>query len=165
MRFKRRLIEIRKRIKSISLGLHKDQCWEWDGCRSDFGYGLLSFGGKSVKAHRVSFAIKNGVEILKRKDIKICHSCDNPPCVNPRHLFSGTQAENIADMINKGRKVNPAPRLGAENPAAKLSMESVRNMRRHRIKTGDSYAKIGKIFGVSNMTAFRTVTRKSWSHV
>lgn len=78
----------------ISGGL--DACWEWQGRRQPDGYGL--FG--SAKAHRASFAAFNG-EIPSRYEVR--HTCDNPPCVNPRHLIVGTHGDNMRDMADRLR--------------------------------------------------------------
>ncbi len=79
------------------------ECWGWIGSRDHGGYATLSGGtGRSpIKAHRVSYEIYIG-PIPSGMDI--CHRCDNPPCTNPSHLFPGTAADNMADMIQKGRQ-------------------------------------------------------------
>lgn len=85
--------------------VHKTgSCWLWKAGVDIGGYGVFTFKGKSVKAHRVSYElaydpIPEGLFVL--------HKCDNPPCVNPKHLFVGTIAENNADRNNKGRTVAP----------------------------------------------------------
>lgn len=75
-------------------------CWDWKGSKSR-GYGKLNINGKQKRAHRVSY------EMFKHKippGLVVMHSCDNPGCVNPDHLSTGTQNDNIQDMIKKGRK-------------------------------------------------------------
>ena len=79
-----------------------DDCWEWKGWKDKDGYGGLSYKGVTYKAHRVSYELYSGIA---PGDKCVCHSCDNPSCVNPDHLWLGTQKENVHDMIAKGRRV------------------------------------------------------------
>jgi len=80
----------------------KTLCWEFTGALNNSGYGVVRFKGKPRLAHRVMFSIAfPDVNIEK---LQVLHKCDNPKCVNPLHLFTGSHQDNMADMTNKGRR-------------------------------------------------------------
>ena len=85
----------------------KDSCWEWIGSKEKGGYGIFYYHGANKLAHRFSWEVLYG-KIPKR--MVICHKCDNPSCVNPNHLFLGTQEDNLRDMHYKGRAKPPPKR-------------------------------------------------------
>ena len=80
-----------------------DECWEWTGSRDQRGYGKLAVarGQSPVRASRVALAIRLGRPI--GDGMCACHSCDNPPCCNPAHLYEGNQSQNLQDAVRRGR--------------------------------------------------------------
>lgn len=84
-----------------------NDCWEWQGmCLPETGYGVFTLGRQKVYAHRYSYQIANG-EIPE--GLLVLHKCDNPPCVNPAHLYAGTQFDNMRDARERGRLRQKAP--------------------------------------------------------
>lgn len=98
-------------------------CWIWKGCISKKGYGQFSVYKRkgSIMAHRTSWEMRN--KTIPR-NMQVCHSCDNPPCVNPAHLFLGTNQDNQIDSSIKGRNA-----FGSKHPNAKLTWNDVRSIR------------------------------------
>jgi hypothetical protein len=75
-------------------------CWLWLGSKSCEGYGQVTIQGETIGTHRFSYLYFKGED---SGDLLICHECDNPPCVNPKHLWLGTNSDNMQDMLAKGR--------------------------------------------------------------
>ncbi len=137
-----------------------DYCWLWMGPRQLSGHGLIGKGGRSggmFGAHRVSWMLANGPI---PSGMCVCHSCDNPPCVNPAHLFLGTQADNLADMRRKNRHGKFNHRSAMEKVSV-LSMESASAIRSLGSE-GVPSAEIARIYGISQAHARRVIIGKSW---
>lgn len=130
-----------QRLTEVGWDVTASGCWEWRGLRSR-GYGVLSAGGSNHRAHRVAYvAAGNGLEA----DQVVCHRCDNPPCVNPAHLFAGTPGDNVADMTAKGRGNTTGLALGRPTPS--LSADDVREIR-ERCARGETQAAVARRFGL-----------------
>lgn len=91
-------------IRFHSKYVKSNGCWEWIGTRTDNGhkgfYGVIGINKKQLYAHRVMWQLANG---KTPKNLEVCHKCDNPPCVNPDHLFLATHKDNLLDAKSKGR--------------------------------------------------------------
>ena len=132
-------------------------CWEWIGCRDPDGYGLMTYKGRVTRAHRLSFQVfKAPIEA----GALILHHCDNPPCINPAHLYAGDQMQNEADKRNRDR--GPA---GERNVKAKLIDEQIRAMRLMYAEANGTISKaaVGRAFGVSKSTSTRIINYKLWT--
>lgn len=138
-----------------------DECWHWSGHSNSKGYGDLFVEGKYELAHRLAWRIHFG-EIPV--GIFVCHHCDEPSCVNPRHLFLGTHADNMADMMAKGRHSHASRNSGEENPHAKLNGIDVQLIRRARA-AGLRASEIARDFGICTRHVRSIVSRQYWPDV
>lgn len=104
-----------------------NECWEWQAARLKTGYGWFNTPLGARAAQRVAAYLSG---ILDRLDSPLCvlHKCDNPPCCNPAHLFTGTNQDNVADRVAKGR-TKGKPQHGEKNGASKLSDLNVKQIR------------------------------------
>lgn len=143
------------RFKSKFVRKDDDECWLWTACTDDDGYGIFTLRGKNVKASRFSMAL-HGTLV---GDADCCHSCDTPACVNPKHLFQGTAAENAFDRNNKGRQAK-----GKRHGRAKLTEDKVLEILK-LLSSGSSHKSIVERFGVSYTQVKRIDRREQWKHV
>lgn len=135
----------------------KNACWDWQGrIQVRTGYGSLVYQGERYPAHRASYEAHFGPI---PPDLCVCHTCDNRPCVNPSHLFLGTNADNSADMVRKGRQAK-----GETSGNARLTTDQVRMIRKLRAQ-GLSYGKLAGQFGVTPRTIKLISTREIWKHI
>ena len=133
-----------------------DDCWEWQGStRGKMGYGNISWQGRMLGTHRVSWTLHNGPI---PEGGHVLHKCDNPPCCNPAHLFLGDNAANVADKMAKGRHRYDT---GEDHPRSKMTWERVRELRR-RSAAGVPYSVLARTFNISKATVGQIVTRRTW---
>ena len=137
-------------------------CWNWTGAKNDKGYGTVQVYGFKMYAHRLSLVLV-GRDIPQGRKEVVRHTCDNPACVNPDHLQVGTQAENMADMIRKGRQCFPGcgGLNGESNPAATITKETAKAIR-DQYSQAEGYRKLATRFGISKTQAYRIVKSRSW---
>lgn len=133
-------------------------CLIFGGYKNEEGYGSLHKDGNLVKPHREVWALENG-EIPPK--MCVCHTCDNPSCINIEHLFLGTHRENMEDKARKGRVTNA---IGSKNPAAKLKEEDIPVIR-SAIKEGETCYSIGRRYKVSGEAILHIKHNRKWKHV
>jgi hypothetical protein len=136
-----------------------NECWPWKNkpaCKQ--GYGMLRVGRKWVRyAHRVSYELHNGeLPEHSHEGPYVLHTCDNPICVNPHHLYLGSPRQNSDDMMERERQCR-----GSERPSAKLSEEDIPAIR----QMAGSQRAIARIYGVSNTAIHAIKVGKKWKHI
>jgi hypothetical protein len=151
--------------------LEENECWLWTGAKSSKGYGRFKVKGKLLAPHRIIYTLFNKNELM---DLFVCHSCDNPPCCNPSHLFAGTNSENMKDCFQKGRITMPIyrggrkkgmrGRQGERSHFSKLKNEDVLQIR----ALSDQGIKpiiLSELFNVTSTCIRLIIKRKTWKHI
>ena len=131
--------------------VQKSNCWEWTGSTKN-GYGLLRVNGSDYYAHRISYAITNE----DPGKFCVCHTCDNPKCVNPSHLWLGTHLDNMGDMVAKRRHSH-----GEKTPQAKLTKEQVKEI----LESKETHQILSDRYGVSRRHIGDIRTGVCWNHL
>lgn len=149
-------------------------CWEWKRGKTPAGYGRIVINGRGEYAHRVAYELVHG---KIPEGMHVCHSCDNPACCNPAHLWVGTPKDNMQDRDTKGRgrykspaEKKPARQLpsGEYSPfvsAWKVTPDDVRVIREIRNAQGLSYRRIGLMFGISETATEYIIKHRTWKQV
>jgi hypothetical protein len=131
-------------------------CTEWVAGKTSDGYGVINFNNKSLLAHRVAIELFLG---LNPERMLVCHKCDNRSCVNPEHLFLGSQEDNMKDMKSKGRRKGVNCR--EMNGRAKLTMSAAQEIRRKR-EIGYTLKQLATEHSVASSTISRVIRQENW---
>ena len=137
-----------------------DECWPWTAALYPKGYGQFNVDGRAVLASRFSWELHHG-PILG--GLWMLHRCDNPPCVNPAHLFLGTSADNIQDMVAKGRARGA---VGTANRHAKLTPAEVREIRHLHVRYSPRFGAraLAARFGVTDVMVSKIARDEAWRY-
>jgi hypothetical protein len=139
-------------------------CWLWQGARFKKGYGRFHIGSfaerYSVRANRVAWFISCGTD---PGEGMVCHHCDNPPCSNPKHLFLGTNDDNMKDKMLKGRQASGIL-AGVRNGRAKINELDVVAIRT-AVQQGETQAAVARRFGLSTNYVTYIIHKRRWKHV
>ena len=134
-------------------------CWEYQGRTDRGGYGeagiVVDCVRKHYRVHRLAYFHRHGVD---PKHLLVCHHCDNPSCINPDHLYIGTNTDNMRDVVERGRQ------RGSNNTFSKLTEENVIDIKK-RLAKKERHASIAEIYGVKCSTISNIATQGKWSHV
>lgn len=131
-------------------------CWVWQKGKDKNGYGQFSFKNRNYRAHRVAYRLYIGPI---PKGMQVLHTCDNTSCVNPKHLFLGTNDDNMADMVQKDRQAK-----GENSARAKLTEDQVREIKK-RLYGAESISAIARDYPVSRRAVSLIKEGTNWKHI
>ena len=134
----------------------EDECWEWKAYRKHSGYGMFRLTDYDMHAHRAAYIL----EVGDPGDLNVLHHCDNPPCVNPEHLYAGDQSDNNQDAYDRKRR----DVTGENNARSKLTEGDVREIK-NRLKTDETQAEIADEFGITQAHVSEIKLGKKWGHI
>lgn len=138
------------------------ECWPWTAKASHkYGYGMIATDAQRgpIYAHRLSYELHYGPI---PDGLHVLHSCDNPPCVNPTHLFLGTHVDNMEDCARKGRALSPS---GEAHRSAKLTEDRVLAIRAASTGRRGEQVELAHRYGVTRMTICQILKRQTWKHI
>lgn len=145
----------------LPVHLPDNKCWEWEGCLDAYGYGVLSHKGKVLKAHRLAYEVHYAEPL---SEMHCLHKCDNRKCVNPNHLFAGTNADNVRDKVEKGRCYT-GKQKGEKNGHSKLTDSQVVEIRNLHRTGGYTTYRLAKMYGVHRSTISYIINNKTYTHL
>ena len=154
-------VELERFLAKVEIN-EENGCWEWTGSHDSCGYGQIKIRRirpSALGSHRVSYLHYNG-DIPE--EFCVCHKCDNPKCVNPEHLFVGTNLDNTRDMINKGRD-RSGDHKGEANAYSKLKEKDVLEIV-NSLSTMNN-KQIAEIYDTTHANISLIRRGKSWTHV
>jgi len=160
---RRKSLEERFWAKVRKLG--PEECWEWQARRTDAGYGQIGAGARSeglLYAHRLSYRLATGTD---PGESLVCHRCDNPPCVNPAHLFLGSSRDNSRDARDKNRIILPEVTRGEDNNKAKITDAQAREIYRRRALEREPLPNLVQEFNLTPASIWNIATRRTWQHI
>ena len=142
-------------------------CWNYLGAKNHKGYGRTRFspvrGGAShnISVHRISLLASLGKEFDEYKTFceQACHTCDNPSCTNPAHMYAGTQVDNTRDMVARGNQRGEKPKR------TKITEQAARAVKHLYLAGNLTKAQIGKMYGIAPSTVYCIGSGSRWSHV
>jgi len=142
----------------INITVGPDECWVWDGTRHPTGYGMFWLNGETYRTHRIALYLT-----LKRplEGQVVMHTCDNPPCCNPRHLREASIKENVLDMMAKGRH---GYKTTVHRTNIVLTEQQVLDIRA-KLAKGTSHRQLSREYGVCTTNIHSIRTRKTWNHI
>lgn len=156
-----RLTFIARFLQKVSKG-HSKACWPWLAHRREDGYGWFNYGiskkfTRCWLANRMAFLIANSSIV---SGLHVLHTCDNPPCCNPAHLYQGTDADNRRDMIARGRAL-----IGSASPLAILTERDVLDIRSRWKPRLVSQMTLSKEYGVTRSAIQAIIERRNWKQI
>jgi len=148
---------IQRFCRRVHVPQDDSQCWEWQGARFHYGHGAFAPQGhipRCVPAHRWLYQYIHGVVLPS--DITVNHLCDHPPCVNPQHLYAGTQGDNVRDMVARSRQTR-----GTSHPQAQLTEEQVKAIRASRLNS----RQLSEQYPVCQTSITNIKKGRTWQHL